>query len=105
MEYILLGHVNDRPKHADELAAVCRRMRCNVNLIRYNPVAGLGYERPTAEDSQRFLHRLRDRGINAHLRRSRGIDIDAACGQLRRRTEQEQPPAGIVPPPQSETSD
>ncbi len=84
MEYILLGGVNDAPEHADQLARVCRQMRCNVNLIRYNPVAGLGYARPTSQAAQRFLQRLRDRGVNAHLRKSRGMDIDAACGQLRR---------------------
>jgi 23S rRNA (adenine2503-C2)-methyltransferase len=53
-------------------------------LIRYNPVAGLGYERPKSFASQKFLQRLRERGVNAHLRKSRGMDIDAACGQLRR---------------------
>lgn len=98
MEYILLGAVNDQPRHADELATLCRKMRCNVNLIRYNPVAGLGYERPTSEASQRFVRRLRERGVNAHLRRSRGIDIDAACGQLRRRTH-EALTAGAPPDP------
>jgi len=90
MEYILLGGVNDQPEQANQLAKLCRKMRCNVNLIRYNPVAGLGYERPTSYASQRFLERLRERGINAHVRKSRGMDIDAACGQLRRAT----PPAG-----------
>ncbi len=98
LEYILLGGVNDQLRHADELAALCRRLRCNVNLIRYNPVAGLGYERPANEASQAFLHRLQARGVNAHLRRSRGLDIDAACGQLRRRAQQEAPA-----PPQSGT--
>lgn len=85
MEYILLGGVNDGLEHANELARLCHKMRCNVNLIRYNPVAGIGFDRPTSDASQKFLARLRERGINAHLRRSRGIDIDAACGQLRRR--------------------
>ena len=89
IEYILLGGVNDQPEHAYELGTLCRKMRCNVNLIRYNPVAGLGYERPGTYESQRFLQRLRERGINAHLRKSRGRDIDAACGQLRRRAASE----------------
>lgn len=84
LEYILLGGVNDGPEHANELVSLCRKMRCNVNLIRYNPVAGLGYERPKSFASQKFLQRLRERGVNAHLRKSRGMDIDAACGQLRR---------------------
>jgi 23S rRNA (adenine2503-C2)-methyltransferase len=84
LEYILLAGVNDQPEHAIQLVALCRRMRCNVNLIRYNPVAGLGYERPSSYASQRFLERLRERGVNAHVRKSRGLDIQAACGQLRR---------------------
>jgi len=85
LEYVLLGELNDRPEHARELAGVSKRMRSNVNLIRYNPVQGLPYRRPDAEASQRFLEILRERGVNAHLRRSRGLDIDGACGQLRRR--------------------
>jgi 23S rRNA (adenine2503-C2)-methyltransferase len=85
LEYILLGGVNDRPEHAAQLAGVARRMRCNVNLIPYNPVEGLPYVRPTDEAVRRFVLALRERGINAHVRRSRGLDIDGACGQLRRR--------------------
>ncbi len=85
LEYVLLGGLNDRPAHARELAALAGRMRCNVNLIRYNPVPGLPYRRPDADASRRFLEVLRERGVNAHLRRSRGMDIDGACGQLRRR--------------------
>jgi len=54
-------------------------------LIRYNPVPGLPFERPTSYSAHRFLERLRERGVNAHIRRSRGLDIEAACGQLRRR--------------------
>ena len=85
IEYVLLAGVNDGPDPARRLADVSRRMRSNVNLIGYNPVEGLPYERPTNEASQRFLAVLRDGGVNAHLRRSRGQDIDGACGQLRRR--------------------
>lgn len=85
LEYILLGGVNDQAEHAKELAVVARRMRSNVNLIRYNPVEGLPYQRPAAEDAERFQAILRREGVNTHMRRSRGLDIDAACGQLRRR--------------------
>jgi len=85
LEYILLAGVNDRPEHARKLAELCRGLRANVNLIRYNPVPGLAFRRPAAAEAQRFQRALRERGINAHLRRSRGQDIDAACGQLRRR--------------------
>jgi len=84
LEYVLLGGVNDELSQADELAAICRKMRCNVNLIRYNPVPALPFERPTAQAAHQFLERLRDHGVNAHLRKSRGLDIAAACGQLRR---------------------
>jgi 23S rRNA (adenine2503-C2)-methyltransferase len=85
LEYILLGGVNDQAEHAAALASTARRMRSNVNLIAYNPVSGLPYGRPREADVRRFLSVLRERGINAHVRRSRGLDIDAACGQLRRR--------------------
>jgi len=85
LEYILLGGLNDSELQARELVTVARRMRSNVNLIQYNPVAGLPYERPTEKNAHRFLGVLRDAGVNAHLRRSRGLDIDAACGQLRKR--------------------
>lgn len=84
LEYVLLGGVNDGPSHARELAEVTRPMRCNVNLIRYNPVSGLPYQRPRATAARQFLAWLQGAGVNAHLRRSRGLDIDAACGQLRR---------------------
>jgi 23S rRNA (adenine2503-C2)-methyltransferase len=99
LEYILLAEVNDRVAHAKALARLCRSLRANVNLIRYNEVAGLPYRRPSSSDVLAFQQVLRDAGVNAHVRRSRGRDIDAACGQLRRR--QEQPvlapaaPAGI----------
>jgi len=85
LEYILLAGVNDRPEHAQQLVKVCRTMRANVNLIRYNEVAGLPFGRPKAADVVQFQDILRAGGINAHVRKSRGRDIDAACGQLRRK--------------------
>ncbi len=85
LEYVLLGGVNDRPRHARQLAALAKQLRCNVNLIRFNPVADLPYERPGREDAHRFQEELRRAGVNTHLRASRGASIDAACGQLRRR--------------------
>ncbi len=84
LEYILLGGFNDAETHARELAKVAKRMRSNVNLIAYNPVEGLPFRRPTSESVVRFLSLLREQGVNTHVRRSRGLDIDAACGQLRR---------------------
>jgi 23S rRNA (adenine2503-C2)-methyltransferase len=85
LEYILLSGVNDRPEHARQLAQVCRTLRANVNLIRYNEVESLPYKRPESEDVLNFQSILRHNGINAHVRKSRGRDIDAACGQLRRK--------------------
>lgn len=85
IEYVLLAGKNDRQTHAAQLARFAGRFRCNVNLIRYNPVDGLPYERPTSESTYAFQQSLREHGVNAHVRTSRGRDIDAACGQLRRR--------------------
>ena len=85
LEYILLSGVNDRPEHARELAQLCKTLRANVNLIRYNEVETLPFSRPKSEDVVRFQAVLRNNGVNAHVRKSRGRDIDAACGQLRRK--------------------
>ena len=85
LEYVLLAGVNDRPTHADQFAALAGQVRCNVNLIPYNPVPDLTFTRPTGEQARRFQDRLRAAGVNTQLRASRGRDIDAACGQLRRR--------------------
>jgi 23S rRNA (adenine2503-C2)-methyltransferase len=83
LEYLLLRKVNDRPEHAEQLASLARRLRANVNLIRYNEVKGLPFDRPTTEDVREFQNTLRRRRVNAHIRASRGRDIAAACGQLR----------------------
>ncbi|MEL6328766.1 MAG: 23S rRNA (adenine(2503)-C(2))-methyltransferase RlmN [Planctomycetota bacterium] len=83
LEYILLGGVNDQDRHARELAEVARTLRANVNLIRYNEVEGLPFERPRSGDVHHFQEVLRASGVNAHIRASRGRDIAAACGQLR----------------------
>ena len=99
LEYILLCGVNDRPEHARQLAKLCRSMRANVNLIRYNEVESLPYLRPKSDDVLKFQHILRDAGVNAHVRKSRGRDIDAACGQLRRKQEQQRDQAAQPPEP------
>ncbi|CAG0956772.1 Dual-specificity RNA methyltransferase RlmN [Phycisphaerales bacterium] len=83
LEYTLLRGVNDRPEHAAELATIAKTLRGNINLIRYNEVAGLPFQRPLTDDVREFQRLLRARGINAHIRASRGRDIAAACGQLR----------------------
>jgi 23S rRNA (adenine2503-C2)-methyltransferase len=86
LEYTLLRAVNDRPEHARQLADLSKTLRANVNLIRYNEVKGMPFERPRDEDVRMFQETLRARGVNAHIRASRGRDIAAACGQLRHET-------------------
>jgi 23S rRNA (adenine2503-C2)-methyltransferase len=85
LEYCLLAGTNDRPEHAGQLAAIAKRLRAHVNLLMYNPVESLPFDRPTDFQAHDFLAALRRQGVNAHLRRSRGLEADAACGQLRRR--------------------
>ena len=89
LEYTLLHGTNDLPRHAVELARFAGQLRCNLNLLRYNPVEGLSYARPTAESAHTFQEILRKNGVNSHIRKSRGTDIEAACGQLRRREMEE----------------
>jgi 23S rRNA (adenine2503-C2)-methyltransferase len=97
LEYILLAGVNDGPEQAKELVRVCRSLRSNVNLIRYNEVDGLPFGRPSAAAVVAFQEALRRGGVNAHVRRSRGRDIDAACGQLRRKEQaSREPPSPLV---------
>ena len=83
LEYTLLRAVNDRPEHARQLAEVARTLRANINLIRYNEVAGLPFGRPQGDDVLAFQNILRAKNLNVHIRASRGRDIAAACGQLR----------------------
>ena len=86
LEYTLLHNVNDRPKHAKELAVIAKTLRANINLIRYNEVDGMPFERPRDANVLEFQKVLRDEGVNVHIRASRGRDIKAACGQLRHET-------------------
>jgi 23S rRNA (adenine2503-C2)-methyltransferase len=83
LEYVLLGGVNDRQAHAERLVAIARQIRCNVNLIWYNPVAGLPFRAPEPDAVTAFAGVLRRGGANVQIRASRGGDIEAACGQLR----------------------
>jgi len=91
LEYLLLGRVNDRQEHAEELAEKANTLRANVNLIRYNEVPDLPFTRPADKDVHRFQQILRKRGVNAHIRASRGRDIAAACGQLRHENTRNEP--------------
>jgi 23S rRNA (adenine2503-C2)-methyltransferase len=84
-EYILIEGVNDDPSEARLLAERARGLRAKINLIPYNTVEGLPWNRPSEPVQEEFLSILRGRGIAATIRREKGHDIDAACGQLRRR--------------------
>jgi 23S rRNA (adenine2503-C2)-methyltransferase len=75
--------VNSSDAHARELANLLSGLLCHVNVIPYNPTPGAPYERPTREDVERFVSVLSSLGIPATIRYSRGLDIAAACGQLR----------------------
>lgn len=86
-EWALLNGVNDRPEDARELVRLIRGTKASVNLIPYNPVSGLGYKAPSRERCVAFRDALIERSVACTLRKERGQDIDAACGQLRRRTE------------------
>ena len=97
-EYVLLHQVNDRPSDAQALAARLRGKKSHVNLIPYNPVAGLPYHRPPDSAIERFVAILRAGAISVTVRHTKGRAIDAACGQLRRRAEQDAEPAGIPAP-------
>jgi 23S rRNA (adenine2503-C2)-methyltransferase len=83
-EWTLLEGVNDTPDDAKHLAELAAPIKAFVNLIPYNPVSGLPYHAPSAQRSAAFAEMLRTRGVQATLRKERGQDIDAACGQLRR---------------------
>jgi 23S rRNA (adenine2503-C2)-methyltransferase len=83
-EYVLLRDVNDRPEHAAQLARLLRGRQAHVNLIPFNDVAGLPYRRPTPQALADFVAALRGAGISVKVRKRKGADIDAACGQLRR---------------------
>ena len=84
-EYILLGGLNDQPHHADALAQLLRGFQSHVNLIPYNPIAEEEYQRPTPAAVDAFRRALQARHVAVSVRASRGLDADAACGQLRRR--------------------
>ena len=86
-EYLLLGGVNDGPRQAKELIQIVRAVRkSKINLIVYNPSAGAPYRAPSEKAVLAFEKILWDAGITAVIRKSKGQDIDAACGQLKAKT-------------------
>ncbi|WP_414752291.1 23S rRNA (adenine(2503)-C(2))-methyltransferase RlmN [Anabaena sp. CCY 9910] len=85
-EYILLAGVNDLPEHALELSKHLRGFQNHVNLIPYNPIDEVDYKRPSGDRIQAFLTVLQQQHIAVSVRYSRGLEADAACGQLRTKT-------------------
>ena len=84
-EYILLGNLNDQIKHAEELAKLLNGFNSHVNLIAYNPIDEEEFIRPTKRSIEAFKECLQRRGITVSFRSSRGLDQNAACGQLRQK--------------------
>jgi 23S rRNA (adenine2503-C2)-methyltransferase len=82
-EYILLAGVNDLPQHAQELAQHLRGFQTHVNLIPYNPIQEADYQRPSQQRIAQFTQILKQKKIAVSVRYSRGLEADAACGQLR----------------------
>lgn len=83
-EYILLGKLNDSPRQAQALAEQVRGFQSHVNLIPYNPIAEEEFQRPEPARVEAFAAALKQRGVAVSVRASRGLDQNAACGQLRR---------------------
>ena len=81
-EYIAFHNFNDGISDAKDLVAFCKNIPCKVNIIEYNPVAGLDFQKSKVGKLERFKNYLEQKGITTTIRRSRGKDIDAACGQL-----------------------
>lgn len=81
-EYILFANFNDNIEDADELIKICRQVPSKVNIIEYNPIEQASFHKPSELKVEAFMQYLERNRVNARLRRSRGKDIDAACGQL-----------------------
>jgi 23S rRNA (adenine2503-C2)-methyltransferase len=82
-EYALIRDVNDAPEHAHQLGRLLKGRKSYVNLIRYNPVPSVGYQRPSVARANRFIQIVRSYGVAIKLRRTKGQEVEAACGQLR----------------------
>lgn len=82
LEYLVIAGVNDQPEHVRELARICAHLKAKLNLIPYNPTPDTPYRAPTPEELLCFEKALWAKGITAIVRKSKGQDIEAACGQL-----------------------
>lgn len=94
-EYVMLGGVNDRPEHADQLAKLARDCGAFVNLIPLHPGGAMGYTPTPPEAIAKFARRIRGHGVEVAIRKSRGMDIAAACGQLRVERLRRRPPGAM----------
>ena len=83
-EYILLEGINDKEEHADQLSSLIRGFQSHVNLINYNSINEMSFKKSSSSSANKFKNRLLKNGINVSLRKSRGLEKNAACGQLRR---------------------
>ena len=79
----MLSGVNDKLEHANELSNLLKGFQCHVNLIQYNQIDEVEFKRASLKNLQLFQSRLSNNGIAVSLRKSRGLDKNAACGQLR----------------------
>ena len=82
VEYVLLDGVNDKPEHARELVKLLKNLPCKINLIPFNPFPNSGYKTSSVEAIERFRNIVVKGGLLTTTRKTRGEDIDAACGQL-----------------------
>ncbi len=83
-EYILLDGINDKEEHADQLSILIKGFQSHINLINYNYINEMAYKKSSSSSANRFKNRLLKNGINVSFRKSRGLEKNAACGQLRR---------------------
>jgi len=92
-EYVVLGGINDGQREARELSQLLRGRQAHVNLIPFNEVDGLPWKRPQTDDLKAFIETIEQSGISVKVRKRKGSDIDAACGQLRRQADAISSPA------------
>lgn len=100
-EYVLLAGINDQAEHAKQLAGRLRRRAVLLNVIPYNPVAGLPYKTPSSAATSQFRRILMDAGITIQFRQRKGDEINAACGQLRRTFAKDSAPQTVEISPSS----
>ena len=81
-EYVVWKGINDTKEHADALLKFCKIVPCKVNLIEYNPIDDGEFQQASDESLNMYMHLLESNGVTTRIRKSRGKDIDAACGQL-----------------------